>query len=67
MDIKKMLASSKKSGMKYFFVEQEEYTGTAFDCLAYNMNYLKNLEYWLQKKWTGAQLQNKNYTVSVER
>lgn len=45
LDIKKMLASSKKSGMKYFFVEQEEYTGTAFDCLAYNMNYLKNLEY----------------------
>ncbi|MEO6219312.1 MAG: sugar phosphate isomerase/epimerase, partial [Ginsengibacter sp.] len=28
LDIKKMLKASKKSGMKYFFVEQEEYAGT---------------------------------------
>ncbi len=45
LDIKKMLENSKKAGMKYFFVEQEEYSGTAFDCLGYNMNYLKNLKY----------------------
>jgi len=45
LDIKKMLQNSKKSGMKYFFIEQEEYTGTAFDCLKYNMDYLKNLQY----------------------
>lgn len=45
LDIKKMLQNSKKSGMKYFFIEQEEYTGTAFDCLAYNMDYLKKLNY----------------------
>lgn len=45
LDVKKMLENAKKAGMKYFFVEQEEYTGTAFDCLAYNMNYLKNLKY----------------------
>ena len=45
LDIRKMLANSKKAGMKYFFVEQEEYAGTAFDCLEYNMNYLKSLEY----------------------
>lgn len=45
LDIKKMLQASQKAGMKYFFIEQEEYTGTAFDCLAYNINYLKNLKY----------------------
>ncbi|MDQ6890411.1 MAG: sugar phosphate isomerase/epimerase, partial [Bacteroidota bacterium] len=43
LDVKKMLQNSKKAGMKYFFVEQEEYTGTAFDCLAYNIDYLKRL------------------------
>ncbi len=45
LDVKKMLENAKKAGILYFFVEQEEYTGTAFDCLAYNMNYLKNLKY----------------------
>ncbi len=45
LDVKKMLENKKKAGMKYFFVEQEEYTGTAFDCLKYNMDYLKNLKY----------------------
>jgi sugar phosphate isomerase/epimerase len=45
LDIKKMLQNSKKAGMKYFFVEQEEYTGTAFESLEYNYNYLKNLSY----------------------
>ena len=45
LDVKKMLQNSKKAGMKYFFVEQEEYSGTAFDCLEYNMDYLKKLNY----------------------
>ncbi|MEP6950509.1 MAG: TIM barrel protein [Ginsengibacter sp.] len=45
LDIKKMLQNSKKAGMKHFFVEQEEYTGTAFECLSYNYQYLKNLDY----------------------
>jgi len=45
LDVKKMLQNSKKAGMKYFFVEQEEYTGTAFECLEFNINYLKNLNY----------------------
>ena len=45
LDLRKMLQNAKKGGMKYFFVEQEEYTGTAFDCLEYNMNYLKKLSY----------------------
>jgi sugar phosphate isomerase/epimerase len=44
LDIKKMLNASKKSGMKYFFVEQEEYTSTPFESLAYNYDYLKKLK-----------------------
>ena len=44
LDIKKMLSASKKSGMKYFFVEQEEYTGNPFESLAYNYGYLKKLK-----------------------
>jgi sugar phosphate isomerase/epimerase len=45
LDVKKMLQNAHKAGMKYFFVEQEEYSGTAFDCLEYNMKYLKDLNY----------------------
>jgi sugar phosphate isomerase/epimerase len=45
LDVKKMLENAKKAGMKHFFVEQEEYTGTAFDCLSFNMDYLKKLNY----------------------
>ena len=45
LDVKKMLENANKAGMKYFFVEQEEYTGTAFDCLKSNMDYLKKLKY----------------------
>jgi len=45
LDIKKMLQNSQKAGMKYFFVEQEEYTGTAFESLEYNYKYLKSLDY----------------------
>lgn len=44
LDIKKMLNASKKSGMKYFFVEQEEYTSTPFESLKYNYDYLKKLK-----------------------
>ncbi|MEO7120161.1 MAG: sugar phosphate isomerase/epimerase, partial [Ginsengibacter sp.] len=45
LDVKKMLENAKKAGMKYFFVEQEEYTGTAFECLKYNIDYLKKINY----------------------
>ncbi|MDP4284927.1 MAG: sugar phosphate isomerase/epimerase [Bacteroidota bacterium] len=45
LDVKKMMQHSKQSGMKYFFVEQEEYTGTADECLEYNIKYLNNLKY----------------------
>lgn len=40
VDISKMLKNAAKSGMKYFFVEQEEYSGTPFESIAYNYNYL---------------------------
>ncbi|MEO7044093.1 MAG: sugar phosphate isomerase/epimerase [Ferruginibacter sp.] len=45
LDVKKMFENKKKAGMKYFFVEQEEYTGTAFECLKANMDYLQKLKY----------------------
>ena len=45
VDIKKMLMNAKKSGMKYFFVEQEEYSGTALDSMKYDFDYLKKLKY----------------------
>jgi sugar phosphate isomerase/epimerase len=45
LDILKILNASKKSGMKHFFVEQEEYTSTPFESLEYNYKYLKNLKY----------------------
>jgi sugar phosphate isomerase/epimerase len=40
LDIKGMLASAKKSGMKHFFVEQEEYTSTALESLTEDYSYL---------------------------
>lgn len=44
LDIKAMLSNAKKSGMKYYFVEQEEYTSNAFDSLQQDYDYLKNLD-----------------------
>lgn len=44
LDIKKMFANSRKSGMKYFFVEQEEYTSTPFESMKENMAYLKKMK-----------------------
>ncbi len=40
LDIPGMLGLAKKSGMKYFFVEQEEYTHTAFESLQQDFDYL---------------------------
>lgn len=45
LDIKTMLKNSKQSGMKYFFVEQEEYTATPLASMQDNMNYLKKVRY----------------------
>lgn len=44
LDIKKMFEYSKKSGMKYFFVEQEEYSATPFESMKENMAYLKRMK-----------------------
>lgn len=44
LDIKGLLKAGKKSGMKYFFVEQEEYASTPFESLAIDFDYLKNLK-----------------------
>lgn len=43
INITRMLQNADKSKMKYFFVEQEEYAGTAIDSVKYNFNYLKKL------------------------
>jgi sugar phosphate isomerase/epimerase len=44
LNIKGMLENSKKSGMKYFFVEQEEYTNNAFESLQQDYDYLMKLD-----------------------
>ena len=45
LDIVQMLKHSKDSGMKYFFVEQEEYASTPFESMKENMEYLAKLNY----------------------
>jgi sugar phosphate isomerase/epimerase len=45
LDIKLMLKNASKSGMKYFFVEQEDYATTPLESMKHNMNFLKKLEY----------------------
>jgi sugar phosphate isomerase/epimerase len=45
IDIRKMLQNAKKSGMKYFFVEQEEYANTALESITYDYAYLMKLDY----------------------
>ncbi|MEI9958935.1 MAG: sugar phosphate isomerase/epimerase [Ferruginibacter sp.] len=45
LDIVKILQHSKAAGMKYFFIEQEEYASTPFESMQYNMDYLKKLRY----------------------
>ena len=43
LDIGKMLDNADKSGLKYFFVEQEEYATNAFESIEYDFNYLKKI------------------------
>jgi len=43
LDIVQMLKHSKQAGMKYFFIEQEEYASSPFESMQYNMDYLKKL------------------------
>lgn len=45
IDIKKMMQNAKKSGMKYFFVEQEEYAENPIKSIKHNYNYLMKLDY----------------------
>jgi len=44
LDIAQMLKHGKESGMKYFFVEQEEYASTPFESMKENMDYLGKLK-----------------------
>ena len=43
LPIPKILSAAKESGMKYFFIEQEEYASTAFESLEQDMKYLQSL------------------------
>jgi sugar phosphate isomerase/epimerase len=45
LNVVEMLKHSNQSGMKYFFVEQEEYASTPLESMQYNMEYLKKLKY----------------------
>ena len=45
LNIVQMLKHSKQSGMKYFFVEQEEYTNGPFESMKENMDYLAKLKF----------------------
>ncbi len=45
LDILKMLQNSKASGLKYIFVEQEEYANNPFDSMKENMDYLDKIQY----------------------
>ena len=44
VSISNMLQNAGKSGMKYFFVEQEEYSSTPFESIQYNYDYLMKLD-----------------------
>ncbi|MBC7826190.1 MAG: sugar phosphate isomerase/epimerase [Chitinophagaceae bacterium] len=44
LDILQMLKQSKQSGMKYFFVEQEEYASTPFESMKENMDFIAKLK-----------------------
>ncbi|MEI9947339.1 MAG: sugar phosphate isomerase/epimerase [Chitinophagaceae bacterium] len=45
LPVLEILKHSKQSGMKYLFVEQEEYASTPLESMQYNMEYLKKLRY----------------------
>ena len=43
LNIAKMLQFKKESGLKYIFIEQEEYASTPFESMTHNMKFMKNL------------------------
>lgn len=45
INITQMFRNAQKSGMKYFFVEQEEYAGDPMASVKHNIDYLKKLNY----------------------
>jgi sugar phosphate isomerase/epimerase len=45
INITRMFQHAKMSGMKYFFVEQEEYAGAPMASVKHNIDYLKKLNY----------------------
>lgn len=45
INVKQMLQNMDKSGVKYFFVEQEEYPKTALESAKYDYDYLARLDY----------------------
>ncbi len=44
LNIQQMFDNSKQSGMKYFFIEQEEYNYTPIESMKINMDYLKSIK-----------------------
>lgn len=44
LNIKKLLDNRELSGLKYYFIEQEEYTNTPMESMKYNMDYLKKMK-----------------------
>jgi sugar phosphate isomerase/epimerase len=44
LDIVAMLQHEQQSGLKYFFIEQEDYEHTPLESMQYNMEYLKKVE-----------------------
>ena len=44
LDIPKMLNNAKQAGMKYFFIEQEEYANSPLESMKENMEYLKKMK-----------------------
>jgi sugar phosphate isomerase/epimerase len=44
LDVVAMLEHRKQSGLKYFFIEQEDYASTPLESMQYNMDYLKKVK-----------------------
>ena len=44
LNIQQMFDNSKQSGLKYFFIEQEEYSSTPLESMKINMDYLKKIK-----------------------
>lgn len=43
LNVKRMFDYAQLSGLKYYFIEQEDYTSTPLDCMKKNMAYLKKI------------------------